>query len=83
MTVPRLEQFRGCPIGQCLGDAIGCRVEGYCPEVCQNFVRYEVRRKKIKDRDRFGLPFVDIPQPKGMGILSSQGFRRIYPQKAS
>jgi len=57
MTVPRLEQFRGGPIGQCLGDAIGCRVEGYPPEVCQNFVSYEVRLKKIKDRDRFGLPF--------------------------
>jgi hypothetical protein len=25
MTVPRLEQFRGCLIRQCLGDAIGCR----------------------------------------------------------
>ncbi len=57
MTVPRLEQFRGCLIGQCLGDAIGCRVEGYSPEVCQNFVRSQVRRKKIRDRDRFGLPF--------------------------
>jgi len=57
MTVPRLEQFRGCLIGQCLGDAIGCRVEGYSPEVCQNFVSYEVRLKKIKDRDRFGFPF--------------------------
>src|SRR4028119_2373516 len=57
MTVPRLEQFRGCLIGQCLGDAIGCRVEGYSPEVCQNFVRSQVRPKKIRDRARFGLPF--------------------------
>lgn len=57
MIVPRLEQFRGCLIGQCLGDAVGCRVEGYPPEVCQNFVSYEVRLKKIKDRDRFGFPF--------------------------
>jgi hypothetical protein len=32
-------------------------VEGYSAEVCQNFVRYEVRPKKIKDRDRFGFPF--------------------------
>ncbi|XZN91630.1 MAG: ADP-ribosylglycohydrolase family protein [Microcoleus sp.] len=52
-----IEQFRGCLIGQCLGDAVGCRVEGYPPEVCQNFVSYEVRLKKIKDRDRFGFPF--------------------------
>ncbi|WP_341733062.1 hypothetical protein [Microcoleus sp. EPA2] len=52
MIVPRGEQFRGCLVGQCLGDAVGCRVEGYPPEVCQNFVTYEVRLKKIKDRDR-------------------------------
>ncbi|MGB8690765.1 MAG: hypothetical protein WCD53_26035 [Microcoleus sp.] len=42
MIVPRPEQFRGCLIGQCLGDAIGCRVEGYPPEVCQNFVSFDI-----------------------------------------
>lgn len=57
MTIPRSEQFSGCLIGQCLGDAVGCRVEGFPPEVCQNFVNYEVKIKHIKDRDRFGFPF--------------------------
>lgn len=57
MKVPRSEQFSGCLIGQCLGDAVGCRVEGYPPEACQNFVTYEVRPMQIKDRDRFPFPF--------------------------
>lgn len=57
MNLPRREQFTGCLIGQCLGDALGCRVEGYPPEVCQNFVNYEVRPKRPRDRDRFPFPF--------------------------
>ena len=84
MTVPRLEQFRGCLIGQCLGDAIGCRVEGYSPEVCQNFVRYEVRRKQIRDRDRFGLPFgqyTDDSQLARELLLSLRRLWRIRPQR--
>jgi ADP-ribosylglycohydrolase len=32
MNLPRREQFTGCLIGPCLGDALGCRVEGYPPE---------------------------------------------------
>lgn len=54
---PSLEQFTGSLIGQCLGDAVGCRVEGYPPEVCQNFVNYEVKPQRPKDRDRFPYPF--------------------------
>mgnify|MGYP006269139837 CR=1 FL=1 len=57
MIIPKPEQFSGCLIGQCLGDAVGCRVEGFPPDVCQNFVNYEVKIKQIGDRDRFGLPF--------------------------
>jgi ADP-ribosylglycohydrolase len=55
--VSRLEQFSGCLIGQCLGDAVGCRVEGYAEEVCQNYVNYELKVKRIRDRDRFPFPF--------------------------
>ena len=53
MTLPRPEQFSGCLIGQCLGDATGCRVEGYAPEACQNYVKYELGIKQPGDRDRF------------------------------
>lgn len=38
MTVPRQEQFSGCLIGQCLGDALGMVVEGYPPKACQQYV---------------------------------------------
>lgn len=53
----RPEQFSGSLIGQCLADAIGCRVEGYSTAVCQTFVAHEVRPRQIGDRDRFPFPF--------------------------
>ena len=31
---PQKEQFTGCLIGQCVGDALGSRVEGCPPEIC-------------------------------------------------
>jgi len=38
MALPRKEQFSGCLIGQCLGDALGLPVEGYPPAVCRQYV---------------------------------------------
>ncbi len=38
MTHPTKDQFSGCLIGQCLGDALGFPVEGYPPEVCGRYV---------------------------------------------
>jgi len=38
MTIPRKEQFSGCLIGQCLGDALGFPVEGYPPSVCGQYI---------------------------------------------
>lgn len=57
MITPRVEQFTGCLIGQCLGDATGCRVEGYPYYACENYVNYELKIKQPKDRDRFPFPF--------------------------
>jgi ADP-ribosylglycohydrolase len=37
MTLPRKEQFSGCLIGQCLGDALGCPVEGFPPKMCRYY----------------------------------------------
>lgn len=37
-NVPTKEQFEGCLIGQCLGDALGFVVEGQPPEVCRKYV---------------------------------------------
>ncbi|NIM65437.1 MAG: ADP-ribosylglycohydrolase family protein [Candidatus Latescibacteria bacterium] len=38
MIAPTKEQFSGCLIGQCLGDALGFPVEGSPPEICQTYV---------------------------------------------
>src|SRR4051812_37684376 len=35
---PRREQFRGCLIGQCLGDALGMVVEGHPGRHCRTYV---------------------------------------------
>lgn len=37
-SVPRLDQFRGCLVAQCLGDALGFPVEGSSPEVCNAYI---------------------------------------------
>lgn len=37
MTLPRKDQFQGCLIGLCLGDALGFPVEGYPPLICKRY----------------------------------------------
>ena len=41
MAVPSRDQFRGCLVGQCLGDALGFPVEGHPPAVCRDYVAFE------------------------------------------
>ena len=41
--LPAKEQFSGCLIGQCLGDALGAPVEGQDPESCARFVTSVLR----------------------------------------
>ena len=36
--LPHKDQFSGCLVGQCLGDALGFVVEGYSPEACKRYV---------------------------------------------
>ena len=36
--IPRRDQFSGCLIGQCLGDALGFPVEGYSSKTCRTYV---------------------------------------------
>lgn len=38
IDMPSQEQFRGCLVGQALGDALGFVVEGRPPEICQEYV---------------------------------------------
>ena len=39
MTLPSKDQFSGCLIGQCLGDALGFPVEGCTPEECETYLQ--------------------------------------------
>jgi len=38
---PTREQFSGCLVGQCLGDALGFPVEGHPPEICAEYLKQE------------------------------------------
>jgi len=37
-SIPQPDQFSGCLIGQCLGDALGFPVEGSPPDICASYV---------------------------------------------
>jgi len=50
MIVPRKEQFSGCLIGQCLGDALGFPVEGYPPVLCRQYVNKILKAGHIPTR---------------------------------
>ena len=51
------EQFSGCLIGQCLGDALGFPVEGYPPSVCQKYVTETIKIGGSGDCGRGPFPF--------------------------
>jgi ADP-ribosylglycohydrolase len=54
-SIPSQEQFRGCIVGQALGDALGFVVEGQPTEVCQEYVDDVLGRDKELGRGR--IPF--------------------------
>jgi ADP-ribosylglycohydrolase len=53
IDVPSEEQFRGCLVGQALGDALGFVVEGRPPEVCREYVDDVLGRAGGSGRGRF------------------------------
>lgn len=57
MPVPREEQFSGCLIGQCLGDALGFPVEGASPAICRKYVEEILKGGRAGERGRRGTPF--------------------------
>src|SRR5260370_22765545 len=57
MTVPRKEQFSGCLIGQCLGDALGCPVEGQRTQRAAGYVSAFLRTPLVGSFGRPGYPF--------------------------
>lgn len=56
-NLPRQEQYSGCLIGQCLGDALGFVVEGYPPATCRKYVTETLRRGRAGERGSSPFPF--------------------------
>jgi ADP-ribosylglycohydrolase len=57
MRQPTEEQFAGCLIGQCLGDALGFMVEGEPPEVCQRYVTETMQAGRVPEVSRGEFAF--------------------------
>ena len=57
MSVPHKNQFSGCLIGQCLGDALGFVVEGYAPEICQKYVTQILKTGRAGEQGRGSFSF--------------------------
>ena len=55
--VPHRDQFSGCLIGQCLGDAVGFVVEGFSPEACKRYVEDYLKAGRVGEFGRFPFPF--------------------------
>ncbi|MDH5202930.1 MAG: ADP-ribosylglycohydrolase family protein [Nitrospirota bacterium] len=55
--IQRKEQFTGCLIGQCLGDALGFVVEGYSPAACKRYVEDILKAGRAGEFGRFPFPF--------------------------
>jgi len=55
--LPHKDQFSGCLIGQCLGDATGFVVEGYSPEACKRYVEDYMKTGKVGEFGRWPFPF--------------------------
>jgi poly(ADP-ribose) glycohydrolase ARH3 len=57
MTMPRKEQFSGCLIGQCLGDALGFPVEACLPHTTATYVNKLLRKSLVGTFGRRPYPF--------------------------
>jgi len=56
-TFPAKDRFRGCLIGQCLGDALGMPVEGAPRQACREYVESVVRPGRPPQLGRGPFPF--------------------------
>ncbi|MFO8012710.1 MAG: ADP-ribosylglycohydrolase family protein, partial [Phycisphaerae bacterium] len=54
------DRFRGCLIGQCLGDALGMPVEGASRTACRRYVDAVVRPGRPPERGRGPFPFGQV-----------------------
>lgn len=54
---PHRDQFSGCLIGQCLGDAAGFVVEGFSPAASERYVEDFLKTDRAGEFGRFPFPF--------------------------
>jgi len=72
---PRKEQFSGCLIGQCLGDAIGFVVEGYSPAACRRYVEDFLKTDKAEQfGGHFPFPFGQYSDDSQLARELMQGY---------
>jgi ADP-ribosylglycohydrolase len=55
--LPRKDQFSGCLIGQCLGDALGFVVEGFSPVACKRYIEDILKTDRAGEFGRFPFGF--------------------------
>lgn len=55
--LPHKDQYSGCLIGQCLGDATGFVVEGFSPEACKRYIEDFLTTERVGEFGRFPFPF--------------------------
>ncbi|MDI6890501.1 MAG: ADP-ribosylglycohydrolase family protein [Thermodesulfovibrionales bacterium] len=55
--LPHREQFSGCLIGQCMGDALGFAVEGFSPEACKRYVEDVLKTGRAGEFGHWPFPF--------------------------
>jgi ADP-ribosylglycohydrolase len=79
---PTAEQFAGCLVGQCLGDALGFIVEGRGPAACQRYVDEALRPVRLAGhrRGRFAIgQYSDDSQLARELVQSFVAHRRFDP----
>ncbi len=55
--LPHKDQFSGCLIGQCFGDALGFAVEGFSPKACERYVEDILKTGKAGEFGHWPFPF--------------------------
>ncbi len=81
--LPRKEQFSGCLIGQCLGDAAGYVVEGFSPEACKRYIEDILKTERSGEFGHWPFPFGQYSDDSQLArelLLSYIHLKTFYPQ---
>lgn len=81
--LPRKDQFSGCLIGQCLGDATGYVVEGFLPEACKRYVEDFLKTERAGEFGHWPFPFGQYSDDSQLArelLLSYVNCKKFDPQ---